>query len=991
MAIVNNPHDIQDIDKQYTTWTKLAKQKGILISMNNQWFASTSSYFAEEWLADSTDPDSEDDPVVGKAARKKNELAENIFSNYFTNRTIDFTNELNFTKVFTKNDDREYYFQFHYYAVDEIIKPSNTDGGLLYNNGLFELRILDGDSPSANIVDTIKVCCNDNSSGFRNNDRDSEVLPGKFVICYIKPNGEKGTIKSDIIYPLDTLYYFVGYGLLGDFVNVASNSKFVASQTDDIGIPKFLSLVNDFSAATTSGAAMATFTSTSLVKVPKDSNAASYESAPYYFDDRSKQRNGLNVAAKGAADYVRNVWFTADDIPTLKIFDLFTNFRLNTEFMVDIVGPFHYEGSDLRLVENDITGINMRTFRFDNCKTVKNLFSGMKKLTTIANFKFLGADKVESMQRMFYGCTALEQIDWSNSGAPKNCKNYKGCFQISSSEYNPNTTLKRIKLSREFENNISKVEDFSYAFHGNAALTSIENLSLNMPKCKTFERAFSGCQKLQDVDLTNIASDPNTSTNLAYMFYNCNNIRGPVDLSKISKIGDMKNIFYSASELTSIKFKKGALDFRTNPPINSRGRVIEDNLTAAFNNCQKLTKIENIEDLDAPNAITLSDLFSGMESIESLSLPKLTFENVIDASTCFAYQRKVKSISVPKAVFGPKTGDISRLFIFDAELKTLDFPPLTKPNNPQNTTNLTRMVSVFYNCSKLETPIYISNINTSKVNTMYGLFRFGNTLASDNPIEVHGIEDMNVSKVNDFTEMFGVKLKDKTTLDLSRWDVSKGVTFTNMFSSSRINKFNLTGWNMANARVMDYMFSATMITSTDDIIGLDGLNLTNVRNKVAYDGRNGGGINGLFNTNTYLTRLAPPNSIKNIPNIVSLRDFVSGCNNLTSLDLNGANYGTISDIDRIANDCRSLETIDFTGITFKIKYAQYAFMDCRVLREIKGAVFDFSDLTDIENIRDMFRTCTSLNGVKVKNIPNNNKAKFEQVTGLSSSQYTVVS
>ena len=141
MAIVNNPHNIQDIDKQYTTWAKLAKQKGILISMNNQWFASTSSYFAEEWLADSTDPDSEDDPIVGKAARKKNELAESIISNYFTNRTIDFTNDNAFTKVFIKNDDREYYFQFHYYTVDELIKPSNTDGGLLYNNGLFELRI----------------------------------------------------------------------------------------------------------------------------------------------------------------------------------------------------------------------------------------------------------------------------------------------------------------------------------------------------------------------------------------------------------------------------------------------------------------------------------------------------------------------------------------------------------------------------------------------------------------------------------------------------------------------------------------------------------------------------------------------------------------------------------------------------------------------------------------------------------------------------------
>lgn len=985
MAIVNNPHNIQDIDKQYTTWTKLAKQKGILISGFGGWLLSSSAYHANEWLASVSEGTLFDDPIGGKVYEVKAKMVNNIKTNYFTN--VDFTNMGRFTEVFLKNDDKEYFFQFHFYTIDELIQPYNSDKGLLYNNGLFELRILDGNSPSANVVDTVKVCCNDNSSGFRNNDASNEVLPEKFMICYINSDKSIGIVESDRIYHLDGLYFFAGYGMTGNFINVASNSATLSTTENNTGIPRFYSLINDLEMD--NSVTQNTFTSTSLVKVPKATNNTDAASASYFFNDSTKQRNGLNVDPNNTVDLVRNIWFTADEYPELREFNLFTKFRLNTEFMINIYGPFYKNNNINKTVTNKIETIDMDTFRMDNCKRITGLFAGLKKLKTIKNFAFMKANKVESMTRMFDECDSLESI--TLTGVVPNCKNYSRLFQISSNSYKPNTTLKTITMQALFRDNISKVENFEYAFYNNSALTTIGNLSLNMPKCKSFERAFMNCKKLQDVDLSDINSDPNTSVNLAYMFYDCNNITGPVDLSKISRIGDMKNTFYSASKLTSIKFKKGALDFRTNPPINSRGGVIEDNLTAAFNNCSKLTKIENIEDLDVPNAITVSELFSGMESIESLSLPKFTFENVIDASLCFAYQRKVKSISVPKAVFGPKTGDISRLFNFNTELKTLDFPPLTKPNNPQNTTNLTRMVCVFYNCSKLETPIYISNINTSKVNTMYGLFRFGNTLASDNPVEIHGIEDMNVSKVNDFTEMFGVKLKDKTTLDLSRWDVSKGVTFTNMFSSSRINKFNLTGWNMTNAMVMDYMFSATMITSTDDIIGLDGLNLTNVRNKVAYDGRNGGGINGLFNTNTYLTRLAPPNSIKNIPNIVSLRDFVSGCNNLTSLDLNGANYGVISDIDRIANDCRSLETIDFTGITFKIKYAQYAFMDCRVLREIKGAVFDFADLEDINNIQDMFKYCNSLNGVKVKNIPNNNKTRFEQVTGLSSSQYTVVS
>ena len=986
MAIVNNPHNVPDIEKHYKTWAKVVKQKGILMPYSGNLFITTTAYNAAEWLTMADSNPSENDPMTGKAATLKAKAAEKLIDTQFRRKTVDFSDTNRFKVVFNKVDNSEYFFQFHFYTVDELIKPSNVEGGLLYNNGLLEIRILDSNSPSANVLDTVKVTCNNNTSGFRENKRDDEILPEKFVICYLNSLGNSGVVESDRIYPMDALYYFVGFGYKGDFVNVASNSSRYDSTTNDTGIPKFYSLAND--AVLDDNLTINDFTSTSLLKVPKDVGVATPAQAKYYFNDSTKQRNGLNVAAPGAPDLIKNVWFTAEEIPALKEFNLFSRFRLNTEFMVNIVGPFYYGGNAHKITSNSVETIDMNSIRFDNCKTVSNLFSGMGKLKTIQNFKFLAADKVESVKQMFWKCGSLETIDWSNVGTPPNCKDYSLCFSIISSTLERNVALKSVKLPVDFTNNISKVEKFESVFLGNSQMHTIENLSLNMPKCTSMEKLFNNCSSLVNVNLSDIRTNPEEPVNISFMFYDCRGLRGELDLRNINKIGDMKYAFSTASGITSIKFKKGVLDFRTNPaPANKQ----KDNIRATFNECNKVTKIENIEDIDAPEAVDVSELFSGLKSIESLSLPKLTLEKAANLSKTFGYQSKVKSISVPKATFGPHTQNLSYLFSFNNEMKTLDFPPLTKPNSPQNTTNLTNLSGLFMGCQKLTTPIYISNLNTSKVTTLYNTFRLGNTMADSEPAEIYGIEDMDVSKVTDFGQTFGLKLKNKTELNLSRWNVSNGTDFSNMFSSSRFSRFNLTGWNTSKAKKIDNMFSATMITSLDDIVGLANLDFTNVENTQFYD-RYSGGIQGLFSYNFNITRInSLPNSVKNIPKIISLQNFISGCTKLEFADLSGTNYGEIVDISGMVSSCTVLKTLDLTGMTLKPKYASLAFSNCYELTEIKGVVFDFSTVTNLKNIENMFLGCNRLTGVKVKNIPNNDITAFEKATKLTSSQYTIVS
>ena len=83
-------------------------------------------------------------------------------------------------------------------------------------------------------------------------------------------------------------------------------------------------------------------------------------------------------------------------------------------------------------------------------------------------------------------------------------------------------------------------------------------------------------------------------------------------------------------------------------------------------------------------------------------------------------------------------------------------------------------------------------------------------------------------------------------------------------------------------------------------------------------------------------------------------------------------------------ECPKLTTIDLSNFdTSKVKDMHSMFDNCDSLTTIKGTI----DMNSCVSYRDMFLNCPKLKGVKIKNPP----ADFESVSGLSKSQYTVVS
>ena len=979
MAIVNNPHNIQDIDKQYKTWAKLTKPKGFVYRHNL--LSMSRAYLAKEWWPTTSEGN------IDKATPLKQSMFNDLKRNYFdSNPDI---NDGSFTRLFYKNDEKQYYFSIHIFTIDELSKPNNMDKDILLNDALFEIRLLDGNEANSNIVDSIRINCDLNTNySHRSNNPSKNVLPEKFVIgCYNATTHESFMIESDRIYLLNAVFYLSVYGLTGDFVNITSNPVNIERIASTM-----ISLESDYKTDEAP-----TVVSTDSIKVPKVSDSP-------FFTDNTKQRNAVNLSS---LPYSPGSQLFTIHYPKLKDNTLFTKFKLNTEFMNIISGLFTWSyGSNY--AKDSITSIDMDSIRFDNCKKVFALFGWMKGLKTIRNFKFNGANKLETINLMFADSIGIENIDISDWDLPSTCKNLDGFFSTrqtlsSIAPYSGTSeNIKTITLPTDFERRVANVESFEAVFACNSGLTTINNLSLNMPKCKSFVKSFMDCRSLANPTMFNIQSTDKEPVDLNSIFFNCNKLSGVIDLSKVKYIKSIKTAFCSTGtngSLSSIKFGPGVLNTTSN---TSEKKMDKDALVGAFYQT-KVNSIEHLEDLDAPEIESMKETFKGINGIRDINLPNFKMEGVKSLEGTFAWgYNGLRSIRIPKVEkLNPDITTMQDLFSAGRYIETLDFPPLTRQNNPQNTKKLTDLSGLLSGCSSLNIPIYITNLDTSNVTTLQNAFQTYNPQGTD----IVGIEDLNTTNVKNFYNVFGSNIKNKSILDLRKWNVSKGINFYGIFNKIS-SEIDITGWDVSKLVYGRGFFAYMKINSLDKIKGLETLNFSSLksgnpcysessnRTSPEYIMSELGGIDSMFSNTTELITFAIPNCLKNLPNITSLYEFFESCNRLQTADLTGCHYGTIKNIGRLCEYCFDLRTIDLTSLDFSIRCGAYAFKSCRNLREIKGTlVFDESITEDQSKylLKDMFAECNSLSNVKVKNIPGNNKTLFESVTGIRSNQYTVVS
>ena len=337
-------------------------------------------------------------------------------------------------------------------------------------------------------------------------------------------------------------------------------------------------------------------------------------------------------------------------------------------------------------------------------------FANLPKLKTITGLEYLNTEKVTNMSYMFYSCSSLTSLDVTHFNTAK-VTNMNRLFSYCSSLTSLDVT----------HFNTAKVTNMNNMFSNCSSLTSLDVTYFNTANVTDMNKMFYKCSALTTI----YASDNFVTDKVEYsynMFYDCTSLKGTT-LEYVASKTDHNyancgtdGYFTSGCGYAEYDNATGTLTFRykgvkpegayglnegTSDPgwIEKSSKINKVVFDASFANarptscyewfyqCQKLTDIEGIENLNTEKVTDMSWMFSKCEKLSSLDLSNFNTEKVTNMYGMFFKCEKLTSL------------DLSNF----------------------NTEKVTNMGSMFCNCSSL-TSLDLSNFNTAKVKNMYSMF-----------------------------------------------------------------------------------------------------------------------------------------------------------------------------------------------------------------------------------------------------------------------------
>ena len=281
-----------------------------------------------------------------------------------------------------------------------------------------------------------------------------------------------------------------------------------------------------------------------------------------------------------------------------------------------------------------------------------------------------------------------------------------------------------------------------------------------------------------------------------------------------------------------------------------------------FANCENLTSIIDIENLNTENVKLMMCMFYHCKSLTSLDVSKFDTKNVEDMNGMFDTCSGLTTLDVSNFNTSNVT-EMEAMFAGCSNLKSIDISNFDTRNvtligslfkncssltsldvSKLNTDKVTTMKWMFYGCSNLES-LDLSKLNTANVKNMYGMFRYCSSLTSldlsnfdtKNVTDMSGmfaycsalpsldISSLNTSNVTDMTWMF-YSCSTLESLDLSLFNTEKVTTMNRMFAFNE---------NITTIYVSD-QFVTTALTNDEDIF----INCSKLKGAIEYEYGKGG-------------------------------------------------------------------------------------------------------------------------------------------------------
>ena len=466
---------------------------------------------------------------------------------------------------------------------------------------------------------------------------------------------------------------------------------------------------------------------------------------------------------------------------------------LNTEKVTDMYGMFYNCSS--------LTSLDVTHFNTANVTDMRFMFYYCSSLTSLDVTHFNTA-KVTNMRYMFYNCKALTSLDVTHFNTA-NVTNMSNMFSYCSALTSLDVT----------NFNTAEVTNMSSMFASCSSLTSLDVTKFNTVNVTNMSKMFYDCVALLSLDVTNF----NTAnvTNMSYMFFCCSELTS-LYLTNFNteKVTNMENMFFDCSSLTTIY---ASSKFVTTQVSNSSGM---------FWYCEKL-KGEEVWTKDKATDKTFAKIeggyFSGGIPRVKYADGTLTFflasKETLGENEYGIYGMGAKPTwlvnknNVTKVVFDPAFANARPTNCY-AWFNGCENLTNIEGIEYLNTSQVTDMHNMFYNCYHLQTTDF-SSFDTRKVKDMSCMFYNCSSLKSLD------ISNFNTSEVTDMRGMFEGCI-GLTSLDLSHLNTSKVSIMVSMFQSCiKLLSVNLSGWDTRNVKSMTQMFKRCHSLKTLDLSGFD--------------------------------------------------------------------------------------------------------------------------------------------------------------------------
>ena len=344
-----------------------------------------------------------------------------------------------------------------------------------------------------------------------------------------------------------------------------------------------------------------------------------------------------------------------------------------------------------------------------------------------------------------------------------------------------------------------------------------------------------------------------------------------------------------------------------------------------FYNCQELTDIEGIENLNTEKVTDMSWMFFKCKKLSSLDLSNFNTEKVTNMYGMFFKCEKLTSL------------DLSNF----------------------NTEKVTDMGSMFCNCSSL-TSLDLSNFNTKKVRYMNSMFNACSALTT-----IYAGDKFVTTKVENGSYMFK-DCKNLKGFDSSKIDhkyancgtdgyFTPGCAYAEFDNATRTLTFRYKGVKPAGAYDLNVGNSTPeWSTQKEDI------------NKVVFDASfanarptscckwfdscyNLTEIEGIVNLNT--------------EKVTNMGSMFNCCNVLNPLDVSNFNTQNVEDMSYMFNRCINLISLDVSNFnTQKVEKMNFMFSCCEGLNTLDLSKFDTQNVT---NMSYMFWRSSALTTIYV--------------------------